>query len=100
MSITDIETRLALIETEHEESLDAFADNVREGLQSQRKYLSCRYFYDERGSALFEAICDLPEYYLTRAERQILAERADEIAYRRTQPQHEPRPRDLLPQPH
>lgn len=80
MSITDIETRLTLIETEHEESLDAFADDVREGLQSQRKYLSCRYFYDERGSALFEAICDLPEYYLTRAERQILTQRSDEIA--------------------
>ena len=80
MSISDIETRLTLIETEHEESLDAFADDVREGLQSPRKYLSCRYFYDERGSALFEAICALPEYYLTRAERQILTNTSDEIA--------------------
>ena len=80
MSTTDIETRLALIETEHEESLDAFARDVREGLSSTPKYLSCHYFYDERGSALFEAICALPEYYLTRTERQILAQRADEIA--------------------
>jgi len=80
MSTTDIETRLALIETEHEESLDAFASDVREGLTSTRKYLSCHYFYDERGSELFEAICNLPEYYLTRAEGQILAQRADEIA--------------------
>ncbi len=79
MGATDIETRLELIETEHEESLDAFAHDVCKGLNSQPKYLSCRYFYDERGSALFEAICDLPEYYLTRAERQIITRRADEI---------------------
>lgn len=85
MSI-NTETRLALIETEHEESPEAFADDVREGLSSQRKYLSCRYFYDKRGSALFEAICALPEYYLTRAERQILAKNADKIAARFDQP--------------
>jgi dimethylhistidine N-methyltransferase len=41
--------------------------------------LSCRYFYDAEGSRLFEAICALPEYYLTRAERQALASHAGEI---------------------
>lgn len=80
MSAIDIETRLALIEADHQGSLDAFTRDVREGLTSTPKYLSCHYFYDERGSALFEAICDLPEYYLTRAERQILESRAGEIA--------------------
>ncbi|NJD10764.1 MAG: L-histidine N(alpha)-methyltransferase [Gemmatimonadetes bacterium] len=39
-----------------------------------------KYFYDERGAGLFERICELPEYYLTRVETGILAERAGEIA--------------------
>jgi len=57
-----------------------FARDVAEGLTAAAKRLSCCYFYDRQGSALFEAICDLPEYYLTRAERAILAAHADEIA--------------------
>src|SRR5262249_2222637 len=57
-----------------------FAADVRVGLTARRKLLSCRYFYDAEGSALFERICDLPEYYLTRAELSILEARADEIA--------------------
>jgi L-histidine N-alpha-methyltransferase len=58
----------------------AFARDVVEGLAARPKRLPCRYFYDAEGSRLFEAICELPEYYLTRAEREILTERADEIA--------------------
>jgi len=42
--------------------------------------LPCRFFYDAEGSRLFEEICELPEYYLTRAEAEILARSADEIA--------------------
>ena len=57
-----------------------FTDDVRRGLTASPKRLSCRYFYDEEGSKLFEEICHLPEYYLTRAERSILEERAREIA--------------------
>lgn len=56
---------------------DAFAQAVRLGLQSNPKTLPCRYFYDDEGSRLFEQICDLPEYYLTRTEDAILAEHAD-----------------------
>ncbi|HEY9827176.1 MAG TPA: L-histidine N(alpha)-methyltransferase [Stenomitos sp.] len=48
-------------------------------LGASPKTLSAQYFYDARGSALFEAICDLPEYYLTRTERQILDQYAGEI---------------------
>ena len=55
----------------------AFARAVREGLQSAPKTLPCRYFYDDEGSQLFERICDLPEYYLTRTEDAILARHAD-----------------------
>ncbi len=47
---------------------------------STPKHLSCRYFYDEEGSALFEEICGLPEYYVTRTEHAILIENAAEIA--------------------
>ena len=55
------------------------AEDVREGLSSPFKEIPPKYFYDERGSALFEAITELPEYYPTRAERRILSERATEI---------------------
>src|SRR5437588_12943554 len=56
-----------------------FAADVRAGLTARRKHLSCRYFYDAAGSALFEEICALPEYYLTRAEDSILRAHADAI---------------------
>jgi L-histidine Nalpha-methyltransferase len=55
------------------------AADVRAGLTKPFKELSPRYFYDERGSQLFEQITELPEYYPTRAERAILIDRADEI---------------------
>ena len=56
-----------------------FADDVRLGLSAAQKRLPPKYFYDQLGSALFEAICDLPEYYLTRAESEILDRHADEM---------------------
>jgi L-histidine N-alpha-methyltransferase len=61
-------------------SADELAADARLGLTAEHKWLPPRWFYDERGSALFEQITELPEYYPTRTERQILAERADEIA--------------------
>lgn len=57
----------------------AFVDDVRTGLTAPRKRLSPKYFYDELGSALFEAITALPEYYLTRAESEILQVHAADI---------------------
>ena len=57
----------------------ALAREVREGLSAQRKWLSSKLFYDEAGSALFEQITELPEYYLTRTERSILETSAGEI---------------------
>jgi len=53
--------------------------DVREGLTKSPKQLSPKYFYDERGSELFEEITQLPEYYLTRAERMLLERRISEI---------------------
>lgn len=58
---------------------DDFARAVIEGLSNEKKSLPCRYFYDARGSALFEDITRLPEYYPTRTETQILREHAAEI---------------------
>jgi L-histidine N-alpha-methyltransferase len=63
-------------------SADDFAGDVRRGLTSESKSLSPKYFYDELGSQLFEAICLLPEYYLTRAEGEIFARRSAEIVER------------------
>ena len=53
--------------------------DVRQGLTKSPKELSPKYFYDERGSELFEEITQLPEYYLTRAERSLLELRIPEI---------------------
>jgi L-histidine Nalpha-methyltransferase len=58
----------------------ALRQDVMEGLTGEPKTLPPKWFYDERGSALFEDITRLPEYYPTRSERAILAERAAEIA--------------------
>jgi len=60
--------------------LAGLAEDVRRGLAAQPKRFLPKYFYDELGSQLFEAICLLPEYYLTRAENEILKRYADEIA--------------------
>ncbi|MDF5716793.1 MAG: L-histidine N(alpha)-methyltransferase [Rhizonema sp. NSF051] len=54
--------------------------DVVKGLTQTPKTLSARYFYDDRGSELFEKICELPEYYLTRTETAILQQCASEIA--------------------
>ncbi len=58
----------------------ALRDVVAEGLSQPQKCLPCRFFYDEAGSALFEQICELPEYYLTRTEQAILERSAGEMA--------------------
>jgi dimethylhistidine N-methyltransferase len=51
---------------------DRFLDDVHAGLGGTPKALSPKYFYDDRGSALFEAICELPEYYPTRTELALM----------------------------
>jgi L-histidine N-alpha-methyltransferase len=58
------------------------ADDVRRGLGATPKWLPPKWFYDARGSELFEQITRLPEYYLTRAEREILEAITDGLAER------------------
>lgn len=59
---------------------DEFESAVLEGLSKPKKSLPCRFFYDARGSELFEEITRLPEYYPTRTETEILARNAGNIA--------------------
>ena len=61
-------------------SEESFRDAVFAGLGREPKTLPCKFFYDARGSALFEGICEVPEYYLTRTEIGILEDYAGEIA--------------------
>jgi L-histidine N-alpha-methyltransferase len=58
---------------------EATASAVREGLSATPKWLPAKLFYDTTGSALFEQITELPEYYLTRTERAIFESHAAEI---------------------
>jgi dimethylhistidine N-methyltransferase len=60
----------------------SFLQDVVTGLSAARKTIPPKYFYDERGSQLFEAICELPEYYPTRTELAMLEAVAPEIASR------------------
>jgi dimethylhistidine N-methyltransferase len=60
----------------------AFLSDVLAGLAARPRAIPARWFYDRRGSELFEAITDLPEYYLTRLERSILTAHAAEMARR------------------
>ena len=66
--------------TDLEPAREEFLRDVLEGLGSRPKTLPCKYFYDERGSKLFDEICDLPEYYPTRTERSIMKESVGEMA--------------------
>jgi dimethylhistidine N-methyltransferase len=58
---------------------EQFLRDVLAGLRSARKTLPCKYFYDADGSRLFDRICELPEYYLTRTEQTILTSYANDI---------------------
>jgi dimethylhistidine N-methyltransferase len=55
-------------------------DDALNGLSSTPKYLPCKYFYDERGSQLFEQISELPQYYLTRSELEVMRNSSATIA--------------------
>jgi dimethylhistidine N-methyltransferase len=75
VALTD-ERRLTILGTGREVAMDVFRAHVRDGLSSTPKRLSCEFLYDQQGSLLFEEICRLPEYYLTRCEEALLREHA------------------------
>ena len=72
-------SRLTLHDLAQRNGHAEFARDVQLGLSSTPKYLFPKYLYDELGSRLFEAICQVDEYYLTRAEAEILTNHADQI---------------------
>lgn len=59
--------------------MTAFERDVLEGLTAKRKHLSSKYFYDDEGSHIFQEIMEMPEYYLTNAELEILKDQAAHI---------------------
>ncbi len=71
---------------DHSGEEESFAEAMLAGLARPDRSIPCRFLYDARGSALFDAICELPEYYPTRTETAILQASASEIA-RRAGPQ-------------
>lgn len=72
-------TRLRLITPPAGHRAESLSEVVLAGLNASPKRLPCRFFYDLEGSHLFERICELPEYYLTRTEHSILSRRAPEM---------------------
>src|SRR5438270_12725429 len=79
--------RSAMSSVEHSSGINgrallknAFADDVIAGLSMTPKSIPSKYFYDARGSRLFQQIMELPEYYLTRCELEILRTHGRQIA--------------------
>lgn len=71
--------RLRFVDVRGDRPQDLLCETVFDGLSATPKRLPPRLFYDHQGSAIFEAITDLPEYYPTRTEQAILQDHADEI---------------------
>ena len=69
-----------ILTAETNTQLSAFAQDTLKGLSSQPKYLLSKYFYDATGDRLFQDIMELPEYYLTRCEDEILRQYAGDLA--------------------
>jgi dimethylhistidine N-methyltransferase len=73
-TLTAVSDRFELFEVQRARGAPSFADEVVAGLRSEPKRLSSKFLYDDVGSVLFDAITQLPEYYLTRCETEILRE--------------------------
>src|SRR2546425_556345 len=74
--------RLLDVHADEARFLARMAEDIRRGLTVRPRELPPKYFYDEAGSALFERITKLPEYYLTRAEELILRDVAEDLVGR------------------
>ncbi len=74
------------VHLEPDDTARALEADVRAGLGATPKTLPPKWFYDDRGSELFDEITRLPEYYPTRTERSILVEHAGDIAERHRAP--------------
>jgi len=68
----EINSRLSYFKPESAKSKKSFAEEISRSLNQKEKSISPKFFYDRKGSELFDEICDLPEYYLTRTETNLL----------------------------
>ena len=75
-----LDQRLRYYEPNGERTYKTFADEISNSLSSNQKSINPKFFYDEKGSHLFEKICKLPEYYLTNTEISILNQLDDKIS--------------------
>jgi dimethylhistidine N-methyltransferase len=75
-----MDTPLARVQHVAPAEAGSFACSLHAGLSKTPKEIACKYFYDDAGSRLFDAICELPEYYQTRTEMRLLTRHAGEIA--------------------
>lgn len=73
-------TTISNVARPHHATDQSFLNDVIRGLSQPKKELNCKYFYDEQGSRLFDQICELDEYYLTRTELAIMGAHAAEMA--------------------
>ncbi len=78
----EVEDQLGCAVVEPTREVPGLVDDVLNGLFTDNKHLPPKYFYDDRGSALFDQICDEPEYYPTRTEDALLRESAGDIIER------------------
>ena len=69
-----------IIPTAQTAAKENFRDEILRGLSKSPKVLPCKFFYDERGAQLFQQICELPDYYITRTELEILRLHGAEMA--------------------
>ena len=76
--VSPVQGRVAFYDMSRKQ--ESFADALRAGLSATPKSIPSRFLYDAQGSALFDRICDLPEYYPTRTEMKILADHAHDMA--------------------
>ena len=79
MRVSEQTDRLASSVVTPDRAVATLTDDVRAGLLSRPRWLPAKYFYDDHGSELFEAICATPEYYPSRAEEALLAAHAGSI---------------------
>ena len=74
------EYRISMIESENQVDTTIFCQEVTSGLLSEVKHLDSKYFYDDKGDALFQKIMNSPEYYLSRCELEILSRQSKKIS--------------------
>ncbi|HET6517917.1 MAG TPA: L-histidine N(alpha)-methyltransferase, partial [Nitrosopumilaceae archaeon] len=74
-----IDSTVSYFKPDSVKSEETFAEEIRRSLNQEQKYINPKFFYDKTGSMLFEKICSLPEYYLTRTEIKILKTLKDDL---------------------